>query len=246
MSLQWIRPISRLSSFSAAIPYPTLTSDISSPPALCCVRYPPVTKVTGHCCRLHRVCVRDSGTAMATMTRQFQLLLYRNLGITWDHFAFFLKSMLSSIDRSPHTLQLHHALVVGKMLVNGHDCYRRTGEPYKNNRRTTVGRNHSAIHPRHPECSGRPQAPKHVRAACTRESHAPSQQLIMLRVVRMSCMGQVGCVSTYGWDLDNHCLLLSAREQGSPWCSGPRMWLRTQWNAKMRKNGGTEKERCPW
>ena len=157
---------------------------------------------------------------MATMTRQFQLLLYRNLGITWDHFAFFLKSMLSSIDRSPHTLQLHHALVVGKMLVNGHDCYRRTGEPYKNNRRTTVGRNHSAIHPRHPECSGRPQAPKHVRAACTRESHAPSQQLIMLRVVRMSWDRLDVCRHMGGiWTIIAYSSLLASR--GHPGVQAP-------------------------
>ena len=55
----------------------------------------------------------------------------------------------------------------------------------------------SAIHPRHPEFPGRPRGPQHVRAACTREPHAPSQQLIVLRPVRRS-WAAVG----RGWDLD--------------------------------------------
>ena len=39
---------------------------------------------------------------------------------------------------------------------------------------------------RHLWVPGRPRGPQHVRAACTREPHAPSQQLIMSRPVRRS------------------------------------------------------------
>ena len=47
------------------------------------------------------------------------------------------------------------------------------------------------------EYLGRPRGAQHVRAACTRELHAPSKQLIVLRPVRRS-WGAVG----RGWDLD--------------------------------------------